>query len=145
MVQEAARDRRNRVSSSSSDQGSSKRSILLPGPSNDAFIQASGSSSKYGILGEGGSVMELSSLAIQLVSSEDLANALGFSSANDSFRGFCRAHSITPVRRNPHFFDPKLVRLRLDEAQGLESSDRPTTTSSYVAARRAKRARLSAS
>ncbi|GFE52095.1 hypothetical protein So717_38480 [Roseobacter cerasinus] len=59
--------------------------------------------------------MDFSVKAISLVSSDDLAAALGFASPNDAFRGFCRNLGITPVRRNPNFFDPKLVRLRLDQ------------------------------
>ena len=63
--------------------------------------------------------MDFNVQAISLVSSDDLAAALGFASPNDAFRGFCRTLGITPVRRNPNFFDPKLVRFRLDQAQGL--------------------------
>lgn len=82
---------------------------------------------------------------ISLVSSEDLATALGFVAPNDAFRGFCREYGITPLRRNPHFFDPKLVRLRLDEAQGLSTENIQSFDSGLVAARRARLARLSAS
>lgn len=85
--------------------------------------------------------MEYRAQQIRLVSSEDLASALGFASPNDSFRGFCRNLGITPVRRNPNFYDPKLVRTRLDQAQGisaqLEQSDEEPD---LVAVRRARRA-----
>lgn len=78
---------------------------------------------------------------IRLVSSEDLANALGFAAPNDSFRSFCRAHCITPIRRNPNFFDPKLVRVRLDVAQGLEIANEVKAEEfDLVAQRRARRA-----
>jgi len=63
--------------------------------------------------------MDFSVKAISLVSSDDLAAALGFASPNDAFRGFCRNLGITAIRRNLNFLDPKLVRLRLDQAQGL--------------------------
>ncbi len=89
--------------------------------------------------------MEFSAQSIQLVSSEDLATALGFASANDAFRGFCREKGITPVRRNPHYFDPKLVRVRLDQAQGLLALEPASQTESLVGKRRARLARLSAS
>lgn len=89
--------------------------------------------------------MEFSTQSIQLVSSEDLASALGFASASDAFRGFCREKGITPVRRNPHFFDPKLVRIRLDQAQGLLVAETVPQNEGLVGKRRARLARLSAS
>jgi hypothetical protein len=85
--------------------------------------------------------MDFSVKAISLVSSDDLASALGFASPNDAFRGFCRNLGITPVRRNPNFFDPKLVRLRLDQAQGLPAAVAAATNEGdLVEARRARRA-----
>ncbi|MEM6891398.1 MAG: hypothetical protein AAF636_25205 [Pseudomonadota bacterium] len=85
--------------------------------------------------------MEHGVQAIRLVSSDDLAAALGFAAPNDAFRGFCRALGITPVRRNPNFYDPKLVRARLDQAQGLQVSiDRSCDETDLVEARRARRA-----
>lgn len=85
--------------------------------------------------------MEPSVQAISLVSSDDLASALGFASPNDAFRGFCRNLGITPVRKNPNFFDPKLVRLRLDQAQGLPATKAVgANESDLVEARRARRA-----
>lgn len=85
--------------------------------------------------------MEFRAQSIHLVSSDDLASAFGFAAPNDAFRGFCRTLGITPVRRNPNFYDPKLVRARLDQAQGLhgnivESRDH----TDLVEARRARRA-----
>lgn len=78
---------------------------------------------------------------IQLVSSDDLATALGFASPNDAFRGFCRNIGITPIRRNPNFYDPKLVRLKLDAAQGLSSAaNQMDDEVDLVAQRRARRA-----
>lgn len=85
--------------------------------------------------------MDFSVQSISLVSSDDLASALGFASPNDAFRGFCRNLGITPVRRNPNFFDPKLVRLRLDQAQGLPAAIAAVANESdLVEARRARRA-----
>lgn len=85
--------------------------------------------------------MDFSVKAISLVSSDDLASALGFASPNDAFRGFCRNLGITPVRRNPNYFDPKLVRLRLDQAQGLPAAVAAATNEGdLVEARRARRA-----
>lgn len=85
--------------------------------------------------------MKLGVQAVRLVSSDDLAAALGFSSPNDAFRGFCRNLGITPVRRKPNFFDPKLVRLRLDQAQGLPPAVAASSNEvDLVEARRARRA-----
>jgi|GEM_PF-7126212 len=75
---------------------------------------------------------------ILLVSSENLAAALGFAAPNDAFRGFCKNLGITPVRRNPNFYDLKLVRIRLDQAQGLESKA-VAGPKNYVEQRRARR------
>jgi hypothetical protein len=75
---------------------------------------------------------------LQLVSARDLAEALGFAAPNDAFRGFCRNIGITPVRRNPNFYDPKLVRVRLDQAQGMVSTDPKPESSSLVEQRRAR-------
>ena len=86
--------------------------------------------------------MDFNVKAISLVSSDDLAaSALGFASPNDAVRGFCRNLGITPVRRNPNYFDPKLVRLRLDQAQGLPTAVAAAANEGdLVEARRARRA-----
>lgn len=85
--------------------------------------------------------MEFGAHSIQLVSSDDLATALGFTAPNDAFRGFCRTLGITPVRRNPNFYDPKLVRVRLDQAQGLQGRiGQGREETDLVDARRARRA-----
>ncbi len=85
--------------------------------------------------------MEVGAHDIRLISSVDLAVALGFSAPNDAFRGFCRNLGITPVRKNPNFFDPKLVRIRLDQAQGLPAAtDVNPSANDLVEARRARRA-----
>lgn len=83
--------------------------------------------------------MEFGAHSIKLVSSDDLAAELGFAAPNDAFRGFCRSLGITPVRRNPNIYDPKLVRARLDQAQGLLNSKQPFKKESLVHQRRARR------
>lgn len=85
--------------------------------------------------------MSSSAQDIRLVSSDDLATALGFAAPNDAFRNFCRSLDIIPLRRNPNFFDPKLVRIRLDQAQGLHGLDKAQSDAvDLVAQRRARRA-----
>lgn len=83
--------------------------------------------------------MEFVAQSIKLVSSDVLAAELGFAAPNDSFRNFCRSLGITPVRRNPNFYDPKLVRARLDQAQGLLNSKHLFKKESLVDQRRARR------
>jgi hypothetical protein len=83
--------------------------------------------------------MDVGAHTIHLVSSNDLAAALGFAAPNEAFRGFCRNIGITPVRRNPNYYDPKLVRVRLDQAQGLQDSDQLAEKGSLVDQRRARR------
>lgn len=76
---------------------------------------------------------------IHLVSSDDLASAFGYAAPNDAFRSFCRNLGITPVRRNPNYYDPKLVRARLDQAQGLGAKDNVGANDSLVEQRRVRR------
>lgn len=83
--------------------------------------------------------MPLGVQSILLVSSDDLAAALGFAAPNDAFRNFCRNLGITPVRRNPNYFDPKLVRIRLDQVQGLSQGQTAQEKVSHVERRRARR------
>jgi hypothetical protein len=78
-----------------------------------------------------------------LVHVEDLAKALGYSGATSSFREWCASMRITPVPGRVGWYDPRLVRRRLDEAQGLMAPstdpaqvERPM---SYVEQRRARR------
>lgn len=80
---------------------------------------------------------------IELVSAKDLAGKLGFAGPGDAFRNFCRELGIQPLRRNPSFYDPKLVRLRMDEAQGLAIRTVVSPeVEDLVAARRARRAQV---
>lgn len=61
--------------------------------------------------------------AIMMVSSAELAVALGYSGPTNAFREFCAKMRILPLPGRPGWYDPRLVRRRLDEAQGL--FDRP--------------------
>lgn len=56
---------------------------------------------------------------IDLVSGSELAKRVGYSSDHASFRRWCAALGITAAPGRPNHFDLKLVRRRLDEAQGL--------------------------
>ena len=56
---------------------------------------------------------------VSLITSHELANAMGYKSVCDGFRAWCREVGIAPVPGRKSHFDPKLVRLRLDEIQGL--------------------------
>jgi hypothetical protein len=139
MVQTVAQDGCSRVSSGVADQGSGAWSVLFDRSSNDAERQATRDTNEPRCLKHGGGVMELGVHAVRLVSSDDLASAFGYAAPNDAFRGFCRNLGITPVRRNPNFFDIKLVRARLDQAQGLEAAEKAKTNESLVERRRARR------
>ncbi|MCA0961757.1 hypothetical protein [Salipiger bermudensis] len=78
---------------------------------------------------------------IALVSASELAQMFGFSSPNDAFRTFCRRLDVRPIRRNPNYFDAKLVRFKLDAAQGLTSvTSSISQEHDLVARRRARRA-----
>lgn len=81
----------------------------------------------------------LRTLGIDLVSSQDLASCLGYSGTNAAFRDWCVLMRITPVPGRRGYFDPALVRRRLDEAQGLISVQ-SEEAEGFVAARRARRA-----
>ena len=60
---------------------------------------------------------------IRLISIEQLAQALGYSGANSSCRDWLVTMRITPVPGRRGWYDPLLVRRRLDEAQGLSKSE----------------------
>ena len=67
----------------------------------------------------------------------------GYSGANNAFREFCAKHRITPVPGRAGWYDPKLIRRRLDEAQNLlaapQETNAPTPALSLVEQRRARR------
>jgi len=59
---------------------------------------------------------------IQLLKTKEVAKLLGFSTPSPSFRSWCRRMNIEPVPGRRDVYDPVLVRMRLDEAQGLSST-----------------------
>lgn len=58
---------------------------------------------------------------IGLVHRDQLAPLLGYSGANGAFSEFCIRLRITCVPGRRGWYDPQLVRKRLDEAQGLQA------------------------
>ena len=68
----------------------------------------------------------MKSSAIFLVSSDQLAKAVGYKSASPAFRHWCQLLNITPVPGRKNTYDPALVRQRLDEAQGLAGCRPPS-------------------
>jgi hypothetical protein len=79
--------------------------------------------------------------AISLISADDLARQLGYGGATSAFRQWCVSARITPVPGRRGYYDPALVRRRLDEIQGLTASaeDRAGGGLSLVDQRRARR------
>ena len=59
---------------------------------------------------------------IDFISADDLARAAGYRGATSSFRQWCVSLRITPVPGRRGFYDLRLVRRRLDEAQGLTTA-----------------------
>ena len=59
---------------------------------------------------------------IGLIHSDQLAQLLGYPAANNGFREFCIRNRITCVPGRLGWYDPQLVRRRLDEAQGLQAA-----------------------
>lgn len=80
---------------------------------------------------------------IELIPAEDLARRMGFSGAASAFRDWCARTQIYPVPGRRGFYDPALVRRRLDEVQGLFPAAQPEGVSpppmSLVEQRRARR------
>lgn len=80
---------------------------------------------------------------IALVHVEDLVKMWGYAGATNGFREFCAKHRITPVPGRAGWYDPKLIRRRLDEAQNLlgtaAPAEAPTPVRSLVEQRRARR------
>jgi hypothetical protein len=58
---------------------------------------------------------------IDLMTGETLAHRLGYGGVTNAFRDWCVKMRITPVPGRRGYYDPVLVRRRLDEAQGLAS------------------------
>lgn len=80
--------------------------------------------------------------AVRLVRADDLASALGFSSANGSFREWCRQVQLSTVPSRRGYFDPKLVRRRLDELQDLREPARQTPAEAGPTFTQLRRVRL---
>lgn len=83
---------------------------------------------------------------IGFIRAAELAQLWGYADAGTAFRESCRKLNITPVPGRPGWYDPRLIRRRLDEAQGLATvplvaTDRPMTD---LEARRARRGQASA-
>ncbi len=58
---------------------------------------------------------------IDLMTGEALARRVGYGGVTNAFRDWCAKLRITPVPGRRGYYDPVLVRKRLDEAQGLAS------------------------
>lgn len=70
-------------------------------------------------------------MGVTLIASSDLAKRFGYKSDNAAFRAWCRSIGVTPVPGRRGWYDPKLVRMKLDEAQGIANADeRPSTGAS---------------
>lgn len=79
-------------------------------------------------------------MTIQLITSDKLAESLGYSGPNHAFRTWCTQMRITPVPGRRGVYDPVLVRRRLDEAQGLAlNAIEDDAQGGLVAQRRARR------
>jgi hypothetical protein len=78
---------------------------------------------------------------IQLISTQQLAEHLGYQSVSASFYDFCRHLRIAPVPGRRGWYDPKLVRSRLDQAQGMERAEEGISVGSATLVDR-RRARL---
>ena len=81
---------------------------------------------------------------LDLISTEELAAKMRYSKVNSAFREWLAAMNITPVPGRRGYYDPKLVRKRLDEAQGIEAQAEPVDDGGavvdWVAKRRERRA-----
>ncbi|SMR81237.1 hypothetical protein SAMN04488030_1816 [Aliiroseovarius halocynthiae] len=59
---------------------------------------------------------------IRLISSRELARSLGYCEPNAAFYEFCRNMGILSVPGRRGWYDPKLVRMKLDLVQGLSAA-----------------------
>ena len=76
---------------------------------------------------------------IVLIPERDLARALGFKQVSWKFRDFVNQADIEPVPGRPGFYDPKVVRARLDAMQKHTSeTDAPISLTQQRRKRRAK-------
>ncbi|WP_146681568.1 hypothetical protein [Thioclava sp. F28-4] len=84
---------------------------------------------------------------IWLVTGEELAEAMRFDGVKGAFRKWCKDIGIEPVPGRRNLYDPKLVRARLDAAQGMQTPSanvEAAPTLSLVEQRRMRRDSLSA-
>ena len=79
---------------------------------------------------------------IGFIHGAELAEIWGYASVNDAFRNFCLKNRITHVPGRPGWFDPHLVRRRLDEVQGLSNENRSDKPLSLVEMRKARNGTL---
>jgi hypothetical protein len=80
-----------------------------------------------------------------MITEAELATYLGFDGRQKAFRAWCKSMGITPLPGRKDVYDPKLVRQRLDAAQGLAPTvsanvDHPPL--SLVEQRRARRGKV---
>ncbi|WP_170509158.1 hypothetical protein [Ruegeria arenilitoris] len=76
---------------------------------------------------------------LTLIPEADLALAVGYPKVSSKFRAWCKQCGIREVPGRPRFFDPKLVRQKLDEVQGISEVANLDKPLSLVEARRARR------
>lgn len=69
---------------------------------------------------------------LELISTEELAAKMRYSGANSAFREWLVSMGITPVPGRRGFYDPRLVRKRLDEAQGIDVIPEPVNDGGEV-------------
>ena len=78
---------------------------------------------------------------IQLIPTPELALLFGYNEPSASFYDFCRRTGIAPVPGRRGWYDPKLIRTRLDAVQGISATEREAESQlSLVAQRRVRRA-----
>jgi hypothetical protein len=83
----------------------------------------------------------MTQIQIQLIPTPQLALMFGYSEPSTSFYDFCRRTGIAPVPGRRGWYDPKLIRARLDAVQGISAVEREAATQpSLVSQRRTRRA-----
>lgn len=78
---------------------------------------------------------------LQLITGEELAAKLCYPGVTSGFRAWCTRSGIKPVPGRHNVYDPKHVRARLDELQGiaLSAANLPAAPLSLTEQRRARR------
>lgn len=79
---------------------------------------------------------------VTLIAAAELAQLMGYTGATNAFRTFLFKAGIKPVPGARGKYDPKVVRCRLDEIQGLTEKPQSATAAplSLVQQRRARNA-----